>query len=61
MRTLTEINLLELRQKYKDYLCFLKALPIVPLQEFKRVYLRFQMCEMVLTEYRSIYKYKDIA
>jgi hypothetical protein len=61
MRTRTEIELLNLRQRYRDYLNHLKSLAVVPLKEYSRVYIRFLACNVVLNEYRSKYKYKDIA
>lgn len=61
MRTRTEIELLNLRQRYRDYLQFLRSRPVVPLTEYKKAYIRFQACSQALTEYRIHYKIKDIA
>jgi hypothetical protein len=53
MRTQTEIKLLNLRQALKDRLEVLRSKPVIPLQEYRRVCICFQVCNQALFEYRQ--------
>lgn len=61
MRTRTEMDLLNLRQRYRDYLKYLRSRTVIPLEEYRKAYIRYEACNRVLIEYRLNYKFKDIA
>lgn len=52
MRDLTEIRLLNLRQRHKDELLALRAARVVNLRAFKIAYVMYKACEYILMEYR---------
>lgn len=61
MRTKKEIQLLNLRQKYRDYLVFLGSLQIIPIAEYRQAFIRFQACNWAVQEYRAVQLVEKIA
>lgn len=55
------MDLLNLRQRYRDYMKYLRSRTVIPLEEYRKAYIRYEACNQVLMEYRLNYKYKDIA
>jgi len=60
MRTKTEIQLLTCRQALKDALDYLRNLEVVPIEEYRVLYCRFETCNQMLWEYRQDHKYNEL-
>lgn len=56
MRTRTETELMDMRQRYLDALVALRQSPVVNIQSFKIAYILYKTCDYMLLEYRRNHK-----